>query len=257
MSDDQGKFCWYELMTTDPDAAEAFYRKVVGWTTRDAGMSDRRYTILNAGDRGVGGLMPLPQAARDMGARPGWVGYIAVADADAMAARVKQAGGVVHRAPEDIPNVGRFAVVGDPQGAAFTLFQPGPHEAPPPVAPGTQGHCGWHELYVDDVDAAFGFYAGLFGWEKGEAMDMGPMGVYQIFNIGGTMAGGMMKRPPNVPAAFWNYYFNVEAIDAAVQRVTAGGGTVVHGPTQVPGGSWVIQCFDPQGAMVSLVAPRR
>src|SRR5215210_8558123 len=103
-------FVWYELMTTDADAAEAFYRDVIGWTTHDAGM---RYTILSAGEAGVGGIMTLPAEACAAGARPGWIGYIGVDDVDAYAARVEQAGGAIHKPAEDIPGVGRFAVVAD------------------------------------------------------------------------------------------------------------------------------------------------
>jgi predicted enzyme related to lactoylglutathione lyase len=257
MSSSHGTFVWYELMTTDPQAAENFYRDVVGWNMRDSGMAGFRYTILNAGDVGVGGLMELPKEARDMGARPGWLGYIAVDDVDATAEQIKQAGGFVHRAPADIPNVGRFSVVADPQHATFVLFKANGMPTPPAAAPGTPGHAGWRELYAGDLASVFPFYAKLFGWTKGEAMDMGPMGVYQIFNIGDTMAGGMMTKPPNIPAPFWNYYFNVDAIDAAVGRVTKAGGTVANGPMQVPGGSWIVQGFDPQGAMFSLLAPQR
>ena len=116
-------FVWYELMTSDDQAAAAFCSQVVGWQTADAGMPDMRYTLLSAGGAVIAGLMTLPQAACDAGARPGWVGYIGVADVDGMAQRLQQAGGQVHRPPEDIPGVGRFAVVADPHGASFDLFR--------------------------------------------------------------------------------------------------------------------------------------
>jgi predicted enzyme related to lactoylglutathione lyase len=119
-----GQFCWCELLTTDAASATEFYRRVIGWNAADAGVPGHQYTILSAGETGMGGLMELPQSARDAGAQPGWIGYIAVDDVDAAAARVKDAGGSIHRAPEDIPGIGRFAMVKDPQGAAFTLFRP-------------------------------------------------------------------------------------------------------------------------------------
>lgn len=248
-------FVWYELMTSDPEAAEAFYRHVVGWEARDAGMPDFRYTILSAGEAGVGGLMALPEEARQSGARPGWLGYVGVDDVDAFAERVKQTGGAVHRAPADIPGVGRFSVVADPQGAIFVLFTGSADmQPPPPAAPDTPGHGGWRELHAADWESAFTFYSGLFGWTKGESVPMGPMGTYQLFESGGTALGGMMNKNEAAPAPFWLYYFNVDNIEAAAARVKAKGGQVLNGPHEVPGGSWIIHCLDPQGAMFALVA---
>lgn len=254
----QGRFVWYELMTTDPVAALDFYRSVAGWSARDAGMPGMSYTVLSAGDSDVAGLMALPEAARAAGAAPAWLGYIAVDDVDAMAARLQAAGGAVHRAPEDIPGIGRFAVVADPHGAVFALFRGSDGEMPPAAPMGTPGHVGWHELMAGDGEAAFAFYAGLFGWTKGEGHDMGPMGVYQLFGPpGGEAIGGMMTKPAEVPAPYWAFYINTDAIDAAGERVKTGGGQVVNGPMEVPGGAWILQCLDPQGAFFALVAPRR
>jgi hypothetical protein len=258
MSTSQGQFVWYELMTTDTAAATAFYQTVIGWTARDAGVADMDYTILSAGDVAVGGLMALPQPAGEAGPRPGWIGYIAVDDVDATAARVAAAGGSVHREPSDIPNVGRFAVVGDPQGASFILFRPLPGGPPPTPAAQTPGRIGWHELHAAEWEAAFAFYAGLFGWTKSDTIDMGPMGIYQTFasDPGGAMNGGMMTKAEAVPAPYWLYYFNVEDIDAAVKRTEAAGGSVLNGPHQVPGGSWIVQARDPQGAVFAVVGPK-
>jgi predicted enzyme related to lactoylglutathione lyase len=257
MSEGPARFVWYELMTTDPAAAESFYRGAIGWETRDFGKPDVPYTLLSAGSTMVGGLMRIPEIALANGARPAWTGYVGVPDVDACVARVRAAGGPVHHPPEDIPGVGRFAVVADPQGAAFIVFRGSSDEAPAPVAPGTPGHVGWHELMAGDLDSAFAFYADMFGWTRAAAVDMGPMGIYQVFATGGAPAGGMMTRPPSVPKPSWLYYFNVDAIDAAVARVGDGGGRTVNGPHQVPGGSWIAQCTDPQGAMFAMVAPKR
>ena len=267
MSDLHGQFCWCELMTTDDAAATAFYRDVIGWTPHDSGMPNMRYTILNAGGpngdkTGVGGIMPMPPPLLDGGARPSWVGYVAVDDVDASAGRVTELGGTVHKPAQDIPGVGRFAVAADPHGAVFTLFRPLPSEqAPPAPAPGTPGHVGWHELHAGDREAAFAFYADLFGWTKTEAIDLGPMGTYQTFATngasGGGMVGGMMTKPDALPAPVWFLYFNVDDIDAAVARTKAGAGEVLMGPHEVPGGSWISQCRDPQGALFSMIAPRR
>ncbi|HEV2676519.1 MAG TPA: VOC family protein [Aliidongia sp.] len=256
MSETKGKFIWYDLMTTDTVAAEAFYKSVVGWSAQDAGTPGVAYTLFSVGAAQVGGMMAMPDEMRSAGAHPSWRGYVAVADVDASAAQVAASGGTIHRSPEDIPNVGRFAVAADPQGALFILFR-GMGEAPPAPAPNTPGYVGWNELATTDWEAAFAFYSGLFGWAKGESFDMGPMGTYQLFTIGGVPAGGMMNKPTSAPVPYWLYYVNVDAIDAAAARVTAGGGKIVNGPHEVPGGTWTVSCIDPQGAMFALAAPRR
>ena len=250
-------FVWDELMTSDAQAAEAFYRQVIGWKTADAGMPGMAYTLLSAGETAIAGLMKMPQEACDAGAKPGWVGYVAVGDVDAAAQRLQQAGGKIFKPAEDIPGVGRFAVVADPDGASFCLFKGHSDTQPPQPPAGTPGTIGWHELYAGDLDRAWAFYSSQFGWTKDQTMDMGAMGVYQLFAAGGQAIGGMMTRPPEVPQSSWLYYVNVEAIDAAVGRVTSAGGKVVSGPMEVPGGSWIVQCLDPQGAMFALVAPAR
>jgi predicted enzyme related to lactoylglutathione lyase len=260
-SSSKGKFVWYELMTTDVKAAEAFYRHVVGWGARDAGMPEP-YTLLlvGEGDKAsqVAGLMKLPPEAAAAGAPPHWTGYVAVDDVDAGARHFNEAGGKTYVAPTDIPGIGRFAILSDPQGAAIALFK-GASDDPPPnaPAPGTPGTVGWHELHAGDGKTAFEFYAAQFGWTKGEAMDMGPNGVYQIFLIQGEQAGGIMTKMPEMPVPAWGFYFNVDAIDAAVARVKERGGQVINGPMEVPGGQWIINGIDPQGAHFALVANGR
>jgi predicted enzyme related to lactoylglutathione lyase len=255
MPNSSGNFCWYELTTTDAKGAEAFYRDILGCSMQDAGMPDFAYTILTAADAPVGGLMEMPAEACSAGARPGWFGYIAVDDVDAIAKRVAEAGGAIHKSPTDIPNVGRFAVAADPHGAIFVLFK-GQGE-PLKVAPlGTPGHVGWRELHAGDLDSTFAFYSTLFGWTKAQAVDMGPMGIYQVFARDGVQTGGMMKKADAEPAPFWLYYFNVSDIDAAAAKVRAKAGDILNGPHQVPGGDWIVQCRDPQGVMFALVGPK-
>lgn len=259
MPSPEGRFVWYELMTTDPAAAVTFYGAVVGWQAHDAGMPGMVYQLLHAGAAPpVGGLMAMPPDACDAGVRPGWVGYVGVASVDAQVERVVAAGGRVHKPANDIPGVGRFAVVADPDGAVFSLFKGEPRDgmpAPAPAAPGTPGHIGWHELYGGDPARSLAFYGGLFGWTAGDAIDMGPMGTYQLFAIDGVQAGGMMACPSTAGPPHWQYYINVDRLPDAVARVTANGGQVLHGPQQVPGGSWIAQCLDPQGAFFALVGP--
>jgi predicted enzyme related to lactoylglutathione lyase len=255
MSDFQGKFVWYELMTTDVAAAEGFYGQVLGWSAEKFDGAEIDYTRFSAGEALVAGLMTIPEDACKAGAKPGWMGYVAVDDVDARAAQVVREGGAIHRPAADIPTVGRFAIAADPQGAMFALFKPQGHEEMQPPAPGTAGHGGWHELYAADWQSAFAFYEKLFGWSKADAVDMGPMGTYQLFAAGGQPIGGMMNKPEGFPRPAWLYYFNVDDIDTAAGRVTEEGGQIVHGPMEVPGGSWIVQCLDPQGAMFALVEP--
>jgi hypothetical protein len=249
-------FVWYELMTTDDSAAQDFYGKVVGWKSQDAGQPGMKYTLLAAGDAPVAGLMALPKEACDAGARPGWIGYVGVDDVDVCAQRITKAGGKTHVPPTDIPGIGRFAMVADPQGSAFSLFKAAAPMGQPPTDSNKPGLVGWHELYALDGEKAFPFYAEMFGWTKAEAMDMGEMGVYQLFAAGGAPIGGMMTKPPNVPMPFWNYYFQVDGIGGAMERLKAGGGQVINGPMQVPGDSWIVQAVDSQGAMFSLVSTK-
>lgn len=251
-------FFWYELMTTDAEAAEAFYTNVIGWRAEawGGGSGAPPYIVMNAGERGVGGVMAMPDEVRQRGVPPGWLGYVHTDDVDAATDSVKNAGGAVKRPPTDIPGVGRFSVVADPQGAVFQLLQPdGPDQ--PPVPARTPGHVGWHELYTTDRQGAFDFYSGQFGWTRADAMDMGEVGVYQLFAAGGEPVGGMMNKPEQVPFPVWQFYFNVPAIDAAGGRVRENGGRVLMGPMEVPGGSWIIHCTDPQGAHFALTAPTR
>jgi predicted enzyme related to lactoylglutathione lyase len=258
MSEVKGKFVWHDEMTNDIEGAQAFYGNVVGWNIADAGMGDRTYKILSAGEAGMGGLMPMPDEARETGASAVWFGYLGVSDVDAFAKRVEKAGGSVHRQPADIPGVGRFAVVSDPQGATFILFTPkDPPERPVFPRNGT-GHVGWCELYADDLDSAWDSYSNMFGWSKDMAVDMGEMGTYQTFAAGGgTAVGGIMRKTPEMQRPFWHYYFNVDAIDAAAGRVKANGGEVIAGPHEVPSGEWMIHCKDPQGARFGLLASAR
>lgn len=254
-------FIWYELMTSDQDAAIAFYTHVVGWNAADQTMAaiDFRYTLLSTEERPVAGLMALTADTCAGGAQPGWVGVIGVPDTDEAARRVVEAGGAVHMGPDDIPNVGRFAFVSDPGGAVFELMTPlPPEQAPTPVPRTTIGHVGWHELYSSMGQvAAFAFYSGQFGWETMEEMDMGAMGKYRIFGNDGAAVGAMMDKPANVPVSAWGFYFNVDGIEDAIKRIDANGGQVLMGPHEVPDGSWIVQARDPQGAHFALVSQVR
>ena len=255
MANAHGRFVWYELMTTDMEAAKAFYAEVVGWGTQDASTPGMAYTLFTAGGTSVSGLMGLSEDARKSGLRPSWLGYVGVNDVDAAADRIKALGGAVHVPPTDIPNISRFSIAVDPQMATIALFKwltPGPEQSAELDAP---GHVGWHELLAADWEKAFAFYGELFGWQKAEA-DIGAAGTYQLFSVGGQTIGGMFTKPAMEPVPFWLYYFNVGDIDVAMKRVKAGRGQILSGPIEVPGGKWIAQCTDPQGAIFALVGKR-
>jgi uncharacterized protein len=248
------KFVWYELMTKDGAAAAKFYSDVVGWKAEKSQMPNMDYTMFRAGADQVAGAFTLSKEAIASGTPAGWVGYVGVASVDKSAAEVKAGGGTIHRGPDDIPGVGRFAMAADPQGAAFALFRSAQAGEISPADVTKPGHVGWHELYASNGATIFDFYGKLFGWVKGDAMEMGPAGKYQMFGPAPeTMIGGMMTKPTQMPVPAWGFYINVPSIDAALPKVKAGGGQVAHGPQEVPGGQWMIQCVDPQGAHFALV----
>lgn len=254
------RFVWYELMTPDGKAAEVFYTSVVGWKAvlQQGGKPGMPYTLLQVGETAVGGLLEKPKETFPAGMGAHWVGYIGVDDVDAYAGKVKAAGGEVYKQAEDIPGIGRFAVVGDPQGAMFVLFSAAGDQKAPEFAMGTPGTVNWRELHAKDEAKAWEFYSGVFGWAKSTAMDMGAMGVYQIFKAGGVSEDvGAMMAAPNEGHPGWLFYFNVTEIDAAASRIRDGGGKVLGGPMQVPGGSWVVQAADPQGAVFAVVSMKK
>ncbi len=255
MPNNRSHFIWYELMTTETDAAAEFYGAVVGWSVADSGQTDKAYQQWSIAGQTVGGLMAIPADAGEHGMRPMWAGYLNVADVDQSLAGITAAGGAVHMPATNVPGIGRFAMVSDPQGAIFYVMTPIGAQPSSSFAPGCSGHGGWNELHTTDWSAALGFYGDQFGLAKTDAMDMGPMGTYLLFNTGEDAVGGMMNSP-DFARPMWLYYFNVDDIEAAKTRVESAGGAVLNGPHQVPTGDWVLQARDPQGAMFALVGPK-
>jgi len=255
MVDSRGRFVWYELMTTDMEAAAAFYTKVVGWGTHDVSTPGMPYILFTVEGSSVGGLMRLPEDAKNIGERSSWIGYVGVSDVDATADRIQWLGGTVHVPPQNILNISRFSVVADPQLATLALVQWLAPRREQPAAPSAPGHIRWHELFATDWEKAFAFYGDVFGWQK-ENPDSAAMSGYQLFSVGGQTIGGMLTKPATIPVPFWLFYFNVGDIDAAVKRVKTGGGQVLEDPLEVSGGDWIVQCTDPQGAVFALVGTR-
>ncbi len=237
MGNSGGRFVWYELATTDIEAAKAFYTGVLGWGTGDASMPGSVYTLFTAGDAPVAGLMKLPADAIRAGATPQWTGYVGVDDVDAAAGQVEKLGGIVRIPPMDLPNVSRFSVIADPEMVTLVLVP---------------GRVVWHELLASDLERAFAFYRNLLGWKKTD-VHTGSMGTYQQFSDGTETVGGIFARPEMPLLSQWLYYFKVAGIDEAAKRVQAGGGQILYGPVSVPGGARMVHCTDPQGALFALI----
>ena len=259
-----GGFIWYELMTPDPGAAKAFYDAVVGWRIASNTVAPGlEYRMIGRSDGGnAGGVLTLDPAMAEKGARPCWLGYVAVNDVDATLAKATAAGATVLMAGWDQPGVGRLAMIADPQGAPLYLMDPLPPEGDPDKASDAFSvdqpqHVRWNELSTTDPDAAIAFYTGLFGWVQEGAMDMGEMGQYRFLQHDGVGIGAVMPKMPEMPATFWSYYIGVDDIDRAKAAIEAGGGSILNGPMEIPGGEYALSGLDPQQAAFGLVGPRK
>ena len=245
-----GRILWYELMTTDMKAAEAFYTKVIGWKVAPFEGSPEPYDMWTLADgTPIGGVMPIPQG---MNVPPHWGMYVGVARLEETVSKIERLGGSALSPVIDVPNVGRMRTMRDPQGVAFSLYE----SSTPPQRPEEEpqvGDVSWHELHTTDAAAAMTFYRDMFGWRETEVMDMGPVGKYHMFSRA-FMLGGMMNKMPemaNVPP-HWALYVRVEDVHAAAERVKANGGQILNGPMEVPGGDWIVNGMDPQGAAFAL-----
>ena len=258
----QGSWIWYELMTPDADGSKAFYDRVVGWDIQTTHGEDTAYGFIKTADGGMtGGVLHLNAEMQQHGARPCWIGYLGVDDVDASLAAVAAAGGRIVMPPRDIEMAGRIAMVADPNGAPFYIMTPRPAEGASGEStafhPTLPGRCAWNELMGADQQAALDFYTGLFGWSLPEPMDMGPMGTYQFVAHDDVTTGAIMRKPEQVPVSAWTHYFRVADIDAARAAAEEGGGRIMTGPMEVPGGDWIIQGTDPQGAFFALVGAKQ
>jgi predicted enzyme related to lactoylglutathione lyase len=236
-----GFFIWYELLVQDPQAAIEFYSDVFGWKTE---AFDENYTLWIGSQGPIGGVLKSQE-----GVPPHWLGNVQVEDVDATLARAGQLGGKPLFGPIDVPNVGRYAALADPQGAAFAIFQPSrPLEAHDLAR---AGEIQWNELFATDATAALSFYAELFGWKVGQEHVLGAEGVYRVFGIGDAHIGGIFNAPAGAPTA-WLFYVGTDDLTATVERAASRGAKVVHGPIDVPGGGRIVQLLDPQGAAFAL-----
>jgi predicted enzyme related to lactoylglutathione lyase len=249
-----GDFIWYELMTTDAEAAARFYSAVIpGWTLGERMSGDIDYRAIARSDGGnAGGVLQLDDSMRTKGARPAWLGYVGVDDVDSAVERIQSGGGSVLMPAWDIPGVGRIAMVADPQGVPLYVMRGAVDDSSDVFAPMATERVSWNELATRDQKAALDFYTSQFGWTPGDAMPMGDMGDYQLITHHGVPLGAIMTAAADKPAR-WRFYFRVADVDAAKDAVESGGGTVLHGPQEVPGGERILICLDPDGAEFAIV----
>lgn len=249
----RGQFIWHDYMAPDVAEAQAFYTAVFGWGIQE--WPEFAYWMWTIDGEPRGGFAAFDDRLRSAGVPPHWMTYVAVADADATAAQAKALGARTVLPAEDIPDVGRFVAVQDPQGAWFQLFTPSGGADRGDVSP--VGDVSWHELWTTDNEAAYAFYTTLFGWESAGEFADPSFGVYRMFGRNGVALGGMSPLLPamkDVPP-HWLPYFRVADLGAAIERVTANGGRIINGPMEVPGGDHIAQCLDPLGGSFALHQP--
>lgn len=252
-------FVWHELLTSDVAAARRFYGEVIGWRTTPHALED--YSEFRAGDEAVAGLMDMAEEAGI--ATPMWLGYIAVTDVDATVESVERDGAVLVVPPDDIPDVGRFAMFLDPQGAATYVIRLAANAGDPGLRAASAsgaaraGHCQWNELLTTDPAAALAFYTRQFGWRAGESLPLEAQGDCQLLLKDGERFAAILKRGRQGVQSAWRFYFNVDDIDRGIEAIHAGGGRILAGPHPTPGGGFGAVACDPQGAEFGIAGPAR
>ena len=259
----RGDFIWYELLTGDIGGAKRFYGAVVGWNVQERSDFPNDYRMIGRSDgKFAGGAMQLTDEMKQHGGRPIWLGYILVPDVDASVAAIERDGGRAMMPAFDIPGVGRVAMVTDPSGAPFYIMKPLPPEGDPNAKSDVFSvdqpqRVRWNELSTTDQDGAVDFYRRHFGWTQEGSMPMGEMGDYRFIQANGVNIGAIMRKPPQLPVSLWTYYIGVDDIDRAAEAIKAGGGQILNGPMEIPGGEFALNGLDPQGAAFGLVGPRK
>jgi predicted enzyme related to lactoylglutathione lyase len=262
MAHKPGSFIWYELMTTDANAAAKFYGAVVGWKIPDRAEPNapggRDYRGIGRGDGGMaGGVLQLTPEMCAQGTTTTWLGYLHVSDVDAAVKAIEADGGRTYMPKMSIP-VGDIAMVADPMGTPFYVMRP----IPPPGKPEAKSdvfdtkaaqRVRWNELASPDLTRAKAFYAKHFHFEFKDVMPMGELGDYCFFDHEGVRLGALMQKPEHSPIASWVFYFGVKSASEARRAIEANGGKILMGPHQVPGDDWVVLAMDPQGASFGVV----
>lgn len=248
-----GTFCWPELSTTDQKGATAFYRDLLGWTVNDQPMGPGEvYSMFEMRGKPVGAAYTMRDEERQAGAPPHWNSYVAVASADAAAAKAQELGGRVLAPAFDVMDVGRMAVVQDPTGAVFSVWEGKRHQGAGIMS--EVGALCWTELTTSDPARAEQFYTQLFGWTPKHSAPGAPM-EYTEFSVNGVEAIGMMAKPPGMAAhipSYWMPYFQVANIEESTAKAKTLGAKVMVGPQAIPGGGRFTIMNDPQGAVVAI-----
>jgi uncharacterized protein len=248
-----GQFVWADLMTKDQDAALRYYAAVTGWTVTFWDMGPTKYAMWTVPGRGpdatIGGVMQMPPDDPN-GAH--WMLHLSVSDCAARTAQAASLGATVLVPPQEVPTVGQFAVIRDPQGATVSLFTP---LQPMPKGMPAVGEFSWFELGTTDRAAAVAFYSALVGWEAGALHDMGGGMLYQEVQRPGDHwpTAGIYTILPSMPMTpAWTPYVRVADVEAAAARMTAHGGQLFNGPMEVPGGDRVAFGADAEGALFAV-----
>lgn len=240
------RFVWRDLMTTDEAASKAFYQSLFDWGTDVSDMGEfGEYVSFKAGSESLGGVVHLDL---DAGMPSHWISYISCDDVDVFCAKATDMGATIGVPPMDIPGVGRFAVVADPQGVYFSPFQDtsGSEESAD-----ADGPVVWNELMTTDLEAATAFYSAMFGWTT-QVVDMGT-GPYTIFMDGDVMVAGAGQTNDEMPTAGWVIYFGTENADGTVASISDLGGTVLFPVMDVPSVGRMSWAIDPTGAMFAVM----
>jgi predicted enzyme related to lactoylglutathione lyase len=237
-----GRFVWHDHMSGDPAKAKDFYTSLFGWDTEVFKPGEMDYPMIIVNGQGHGGFGPAQG-----GAPSHWIGHVNVEDVDAAARQAASAGGSVLAGPMDIPDVGRFAAVRDPQGAVLSLFTP-----KDPDMPTSEGVFVWDELATSDVEGAKRFYGEVVGWTTRE-MEMADGMAYTLFRSGDADRAGCMAMMPDTPAPMWLTYIGTDDVDATAEKAKELGGTIYAGPTDIPNniGRFAV-IGDPTGAAFGL-----
>lgn len=244
-----GTFSWADLSTTDQAAAKTFYGGLFGWEANDmpAGDEGQIYSMQMLGGAPVAAIAPQPPQQVEAGVPPKWQSYVTVESADDAAAKAAELGGEVHAPPFDVMTAGRMAVIQDPQGAFFIVWQPNMMQGAGLV--NADGALSWNELATPDMGGSAAFYSGLFGWEITPVEGMG-MEYSTISNAGHSNGGIHPAMPPGTPP-HWLVYFGSDDIDAAVAKAGELGGTALAGVMDIGVGK-IAPIQDPQGAVFAL-----
>jgi predicted enzyme related to lactoylglutathione lyase len=246
-----GRFVWFEYSSKDAAKAQAFFGELFGWKTKQIVAEQAPYTMIEIGGTTIGGYWPPPPEGASQQAQ--WISHLQVHSADDSARKVESLGGKVHMPPMKVGDFGTFAVVADPTGAVFSLWQPEKHEGNPEF-PGKAGHWVWNELHTPDPEKATAFYKALGGFEE-ESMDMGEMGTYHLLNKDGAGRAGVMKAMTPGVAGQWLPYVQVDDADGIADRATKLGGHVKVGPSDIPHVGRFAILVDPQGAELGILKP--